>query len=346
MNVEERFIDTCRETMEANNCDINHLDADVLLPPRKRLLAGLKKQNFDGNSNDKAFTSSSSSEFDSRMINLLRSHSSNPNLSVEEMVESSRLAAEAAVKVAVAARTASEEKAALAAKAMDAAKSALEMVAIVNEETNCKDRNLKKKNKLKRHIPVQMLYSKSNCKTDEELARKLHQAINSSPRISKNSSSSDLKGHKHRRLRKSLSLPEKTRVSNGNGITGEVDSGSSTREAYAVRVDENTSKFNKDERLNLENGKGVTIHSEAKNGDSLEDMNNVGRKRGRIKQKKLPLSICNFRDQANPKGELKSRRLLTEESTGKASTSKNPPMWKCQEFKTSTCVKRSKVMQL
>ncbi|KAJ6990507.1 hypothetical protein NC653_018922 [Populus alba x Populus x berolinensis] len=34
--------------MEANICDINHLDADVLLPPRKRLLAGFKKQSSDG----------------------------------------------------------------------------------------------------------------------------------------------------------------------------------------------------------------------------------------------------------------------------------------------------------
>ena len=28
-------------------CDVNLLDADVLLPPRKRLLAGLKKQSSD-----------------------------------------------------------------------------------------------------------------------------------------------------------------------------------------------------------------------------------------------------------------------------------------------------------
>ena len=110
------------------------------------------------------------------MINLVRSHLSNPNLLVEVIVESSRLVIEAAVKVAVAARVGYKEKAALEAKAMDAAKSALEMIAIVNEETDCKDRNSKKKkkNKLKRYIPVQMLYSKSNCKTDEELARKLH----------------------------------------------------------------------------------------------------------------------------------------------------------------------------
>ncbi|GMP97060.1 hypothetical protein CsSME_00045461 [Camellia sinensis var. sinensis] len=36
--------------MEANLCDLNHLDSDVLLPPRKWLLAVLKKQNFDANS--------------------------------------------------------------------------------------------------------------------------------------------------------------------------------------------------------------------------------------------------------------------------------------------------------
>lgn len=364
--------------MEANICDINHLDSDVLLPPRKRLLAVLKKQNSDGNSHTTTSTSSgsSSSEFDTRLNNVLRSHLVDPNLLPDEIVEASRSAAEAAVKVAEAARAVAEEKAAVAAKAVAAAKSALDMVATFSKDTTCKERYSKKKNKLKKHVEVEMLYNnKKNGNTDEEVARNLHRVINSSPRITKNSSSSDLKSHKHKRVKTSAS--EKTRVSNGfivweeknplksngNGIAGKVDS-----ESSLVRIEESTSRFNKDDR----NGEHLTIHSTKKIGEALEDTSSIGRKRGRIKQKKLPLSICNFRDQSNPKEEsksrnllreeeVKSRRLLTEEkiSNNKSSISVEPSgdsvmpvertssMWKCQQaFKAPpACVKQNKVLQ-
>ncbi|KAK2975688.1 hypothetical protein RJ640_027791 [Escallonia rubra] len=358
--------------MEANICDINHLDADVLLPPRKRLLAGLKKQNGDGNPHLPS-TSSASSEFDNRLNHFLRSHTSNPNISNEEIVEASRLAAEAAIKVAEAARAAAEEKAVIAAKAVAAAKSALELVATVSGEIQYEDR-YSKKNKMKKHVQVQKLYNKKGSKTDEEVARNLHRAINSSPRISKNSSTSDLKSHKHKRLK--MASPEKVRVpngvlvrgryppstSNGNGVVGAVASEGSTRHAFMVRVDENTSKYNKADRLKMDNGEPVSFHSKEKMEEALEDTCSLGRKRGRIKQKKLPLSICNIRDQTNPKEELKPRSLFTEESTSKATAGNNPffsvgpsgdsvsaversSMWKCKAFKSPACVKQNKVMQ-
>lgn len=348
--------------MEANVRDINHLDSDVLLPPRKRLLAVLKKQNCDGNSYMPS-TSCNLSEFDTRLNNLLRSHLHNPNLSNDEIVAASRSAAEAAVNVAVAARTVAEEKAVIAAKAMAAAKSALELVANVSEERYLR------KNKLKKHVPVKMLYNKKKGNTDEELARKLHQAINSSPRISKNSPTSDLKNYKHKRLK---NLPhEETRVpngvivpcmSNGNGVVGEVDSEDSVQESYMVRVDENTSKFNKADRRKMENEEPVTSHSKRKIGEELEDTFGLGRKRGRIKQKKLPLSICNFRDQTNPKEDPKFRSLMTEESVSKATSGnkqffsvgtsgdsvkpvERKSLWKCQSLKAPACVKQNKVLQ-
>ncbi|KAL6959812.1 hypothetical protein U1Q18_039964 [Sarracenia purpurea var. burkii] len=346
--------------MEANLCDINHLDSDVLLPPRKRLLAGLKKQIFNGSSP----SISSTNELDNGLNNLMRSHLNNPNLL--EIVESSRSAAVAAVKAAKAARSVAEEKAAIAAKAIAAAKSALELVVTVSEETASKERYSKKKNKsnvTKKHLPIRILYNRNqpveNCKKDEELARNLHRAMNSSPRISKNSSCSELKNNKHKRL-KGLSPPGKTRVSNG-GMAGEGNpaSGSNTN----GRIDDNMLKFIRADRLKMGNGEAETSHLKEKLLESSDDTCSIGRKRGRIKQKKLPLSICSFTDRSNPKEELKSKSSpYTEENAEKPDSTNKPlfsvekscdglmpvetaSMWKCEAFKVPVCVKQNKVMQ-
>lgn len=175
--------------METNGCHVEQVDADVLLPPRKRLLAGLKKQNSDAKgashvSSTAMPSSSSLSAFDAHLNSLLGVHS-NPNLSPEEIVEASNSAALAAAKIAKAARAAAEEKAAVAARAVSAAKSALDLVASFSNEGNHKETSLKR-NKLKKRVPVHSLYKRnrliSNCKTDEELARRLHRVMNSSSR--------------------------------------------------------------------------------------------------------------------------------------------------------------------
>ncbi|KAE8710087.1 putative srpk [Hibiscus syriacus] len=305
-------------SMESNICDINHLDADVLLPPRKRLLAGFKKQasNANGASDQPTVasssspspspspsTSTSSCDVNTHLKNLLMSsHLYNPNLSPEEILESSRAAATFAVKAAVAARAAAEKKAAVATKAVAAAKSALDIVAKFSED---RDRRLKK-NKLKKHVPVQLLYKKhepvESPRTDEELARKLHRAINSSPRISKNSPS-EWRGHKHKRP-KIMATLEKTKASNGaivlggspssayNGDTmaGEIDSEDSMEES--VKAEAKDAKYEKSGQLELDNGEARSSHSKEK---AFEDVT-TGKKRGRMKIKKLPLSVCSFRD--------------------------------------------------
>ncbi|KAE8664229.1 MUTL protein, putative isoform 1 [Hibiscus syriacus] len=218
--------------MDTNVCDINHLDADVLLPPRKRLLAGFKNRasNASGASDQPIAASStsspsppspssatSSSDVDAHLNNLLSSRFNNPNLSPEEIYEASRAAAIAAAKAAEAAQAAAEEKAAIAAKAIAAAKSALDMVATFYEDAGSKDKYLKK-NKLKKHVPVQVLYKKhqpiENSRIDEDLAQRLHRAINSSPRISKDSPISECKGHQQKRP-KSLPTLDSTKVPNG-----------------------------------------------------------------------------------------------------------------------------------
>ncbi|XP_057958749.1 uncharacterized protein LOC131151525 [Malania oleifera] len=363
--------------MEANVCDINRLEGDVLLPPRKRLLAGLKKQNPNGKSHILSVFPTASSEFNTRLNNLLSSHLNDPNLSTEDIAEASKSAAVAAVKVAEAARAAAEEKAAVAAKAVAAAKSALELVASFSEEAASKERHLKR-NKLKKQVPVQLLYRKheqvEGRSTDEELARKLHRDMNSSPRISKNCSSSDWKNNKHKKP-KTINMVEKTRVPNGsivlersssstcNGhaVEGMADSEGSIREVYTVKTNQKGLKSKKANKLEINIREVEAGHSKEKISEILDDACTVGKKRGRIKLKKLPLSICTFRDQANPKEEMKARHSpLTEENRGKSaggnesllsvesSASGVMPIeaasvWKCQEFKAPECVKQNKI---
>lgn len=370
--------------MDANVCDVNHLDADVLLPPRKRLLAGLKKQNSDVYSSipSPPTVSSPACDFDIRLNNLLKSHFGDSNRSNEEIAEASRLVALEAVKAAKAARAIAEEKAAKAAKAVAAAKSALQLVASLSDGGTSRDKHLKR-NKMKKHVPVQMLYNKNkgtdNCRTDEELARTLHRAINSSPRILKNSTS-DSRNQKHKRLKRS-SPSENTKLqngstslegnhpstSNGNGFARERESDKPISEKDLVRVDLNT-KFNKSDHTEMENGEASpsskadyvntdnkereSIMSKEKFGDSVHDNCSIGKKKGRLKQKKLPLSICSFRDQASPKEDLKSMSSLSfSENISKGTASNNPmfplerTMWKCQAFKAPTCVEQNKVMQ-
>ncbi|PIN26445.1 hypothetical protein CDL12_00795 [Handroanthus impetiginosus] len=351
--------------METNKCDVNHLDADALLPPRKRLLAGLKRQSSDVNTSAPSISHSAENEDHTRLNNLLRSYLSKPKISKEEIIEASRCAAMEATKVAEAARANAEQKAAKAAKAMAAAKSALDLVATLSEEAANKEKCLKK-NKMKKHVTVEALYNKNkgntNCRTDEELARKLHQAINSSPRIMKNTSGPDSKIHKHKRLKNSASSGTtriysaapgeenhpSTTLNNGNGLV-EVDTEGPLKEINMIMVDLNTSKPDTDDdKVGLENGE-VGITSKDKFAESSDTS---GKKRGRIKQKKLPLSICSFKDKASPKEEMNikgtpqaedncSRTEVGNQPLVSVGTSSNSlmsversSMWKCQAFKT------------
>ena len=96
----------------------------------------------------------------------------------------------------------------------------------------------------------------------------------------------------------------------------------------------------------------------------MEDACTTGKKRGRVKLKKLPLSIFNFRDRTNPNGKMNVSSPLTDKNVdGPIASSKPlfskessadgvmmpigaaPPMWKSQEFKAPACVKQNKVMQ-
>ncbi|KAL3837680.1 hypothetical protein ACJIZ3_022271 [Penstemon smallii] len=367
--------------MEMNTCDVNYLDADALLPPRKRLLAGLKRQTSDLNSSVPSSFINVGSEYSSRLNNLLKAQLSKSNLSNEEIAEASRFAAIEAAKVAEVARANAEEKAAKAAIAVAAAKSALELVSTLTENIATEEKS-SKKNKMKKQVPVQALYNKkgtTNNRTDEELARNLHRTINSSPRILKNSGS-DPKNHKHKRLKSSSSSGKSSiynavpvtegcrhsTTTSSNGLV-EVHTEAPVKDIDTIMVDLNTTKTDKRDQPRLVNGEGFRPNKanqvNSANGEAglvqsknkfTEPVDSFSKKRGRIKQKKLPLSICSFRDQTSPK-ELKSKAMpqsvdnQTLYSVGPSSNNlmpvERPTVWKCQAFKAPACVKQNKVMQ-
>ncbi|KAF8377454.1 hypothetical protein HHK36_030831 [Tetracentron sinense] len=302
---------------EANICGTNQLDADVRLPPRKRLLAGLKRQNCDSAS-PLSLLSSFSSDFSSRLRDLMSSILKSAHNSLEEIVDASRSAAAAAAKVAAAARAAAEEKAAVAAKAAAAAKSALELLASVSEKKTCKKGWLMK-NGPKKHVPVKLLYKKrqriEEGETDVELARRLHRAMNSSPRISKNSLSSDCKTHNDMKHKKLTSL-ERTKVSSGgvegnlpytcdrNSESDDVGSGGSFQDVdYMSKVDEQASKCSKADYSKMDkfHADGDAEASHSTENHWRTDTGMTSRKRAKIKRKKLSLSLCTIRDRAHSK---------------------------------------------
>ncbi|KAM7261143.1 hypothetical protein ACFE04_026618 [Oxalis oulophora] len=384
--------------MEPNLCDINHLDADVLLPPRKRLLAGFIKQTSDGNGQSSdgngavsqhnnllphppiisfsspasLSTSASTEKIDAHVTDLINSHMKNPNMSPEELQDVTKSIVTSANKAARAARASAEKKAVIAAKAVAKAKSALDLVSSLNEEA---ERLAKKNNKLKKHVPVQLLYKKhqpveSSGRTDEEIARKLHQSINSSPRISKTSLSHSRKKLKASssnsvRIAERIAVPkgvlivrgiapnfEKTRVSNGHSVAESSDS----EDFDTVKPVQKASKYEKVGQLEKNEGEAESSRSKEK---TLEDSSTSGRKRGRVKLKKLPLSICSFKDQVNPKEKAIIRSSpLNDKNMGNPSASKVPlfsieptrdgvmaveatPVWK---YKAPAYVKQNKVM--
>ncbi|KAI3972301.1 hypothetical protein MKW92_010162 [Papaver armeniacum] len=321
---------------EGNVCNFNHLDGDTRLPPRKRLLAGLKKQNGDyGSPSSSPPLSSVPDSISTRLNEFMNSNSKSSEFLSDEVVDASRSAAQAAAKAAAAAKARAAEKAAIAAKAIAVAKRALEIAASISEKANRRERFLRK-NKLKKHVPVEMLYKKrrigEKAETDEDLARKLHRAINSSPRISKSSVAAESKIHnyykqnkKHLNFKKSW-IPDGSE-GNSNHVcdkiaeAGDVESGDSVEESV------NMDKINMEdsECTKPESAKRISISAatdaemnllKEKNWERLPEK--IGRKRGRIRQKKLSLSLCASRDRENPKDELKLRGAASlEEPTGR-----------------------------
>eukprot|EP00252_Welwitschia_mirabilis_P008880 TRINITY_DN21129_c0_g1_i1.p1 TRINITY_DN21129_c0_g1~~TRINITY_DN21129_c0_g1_i1.p1 ORF type:complete len:445 (+),score=85.98 TRINITY_DN21129_c0_g1_i1:392-1726(+) len=185
------------------------------LPPRKRLLKKLQRQQQE----QLCSSSSSSSSSVALSSTVVNSPLDNPNFRVSyETVEKSIAAAKAATEAVKIARKVAAEKAAAALKASQAAKEALELAARV-----CEPCSFSKVKHPKKHVPIKAFYEGEGFRAvdnskrttsvkpefsgvsvkggkgkglplvsrnpssidDEELARQLHRAINSSPRISR-----------------------------------------------------------------------------------------------------------------------------------------------------------------
>ncbi|CAH2051428.1 unnamed protein product [Thlaspi arvense] len=256
--------------MTTNACDVNHLDADSLLPPRKRLLAGFKKQNSEsgndgsspspppppsfGSSSSTSYSNGSSSASTDVQTHLHNLMNDSQSRSPEELAEASKEIAALAAKAAKAARATANEKAIIASRAVAAAKRALEVLASFPALT-VKEEWSPRKNKQTKHVPVQLLYSK-----DEDLARRLNRAINNSPRVATGAVTSTMY--------------------DGHDVAGVVDSES----------DEDDGSRG--------NGK-LLLGDGAMKEKTGEASSSMGKRRGRAKVKKLPLSMCDSKDEEN-----------------------------------------------
>ncbi|KAJ0252197.1 PHD finger-like protein [Hirschfeldia incana] len=265
--------------------ETNQLDSDLHLPPRKRLLAGFKKLNGSSSSssppsafasssstsNSNGSSSSSSTNLNTHLGDLLALRFNNQ--SPEELAEAARSAAALAVKAAKAAREVANEKALVSAKAIAAAKRALELVDSFPKEamTDCKERRSHKK---KKHVPLQHLYSKGEEFRDEEeeeyLASRLHRAVDKRyPKVLGTRSSFEENGQINKKQKTVVGV-----VGTVNDVAGVVDSDSSFE-----RLESNREEAFKPDEVD-------SIPTPGK-----EESNSLQRRRGRVKLKKLPLSI-------------------------------------------------------
>ncbi|AEE86524.1 putative protein [Arabidopsis thaliana] len=332
--------------METNPCDMNQLDSDSHLPPRKRLLAGFKKFNSNGinGSSPSDFASSSSTSnsngsssastnVQTHLGNLLSSPFNNDQ-SPEELVEATRSAAALAVKAAKAARAIANEKALISAKAIAAAKRALELVDSFPKEAmaDCKERS-PRKNKQKKHVPVELLYSKGQLRDEEDdLARRLHRAIDNTsyPRVLR---TSEENGQRYKKQKKNKSVVEggsSSIIVTGSmkDIAGVVDSDSSYEGLEIAR----SNRDEADSMLMMEK--------------SGEESNSLVKRRGRVKLKKLPLSICNSRNQENGTSSASPLPVAQPQEDGGAITViAGSSSWKCQDIKAPECVKQNKAVR-
>lgn len=175
-------------------------DLNTHLPPRKRLLAGLRMAAPP--CADAPPPALLTADLAARLRHMMASSSS-----PDDIVQAARSAASTAAQAAAAARATAAEKAAVAAKARAAARAAMEFLDSISRPASSRNGLQLKLKSRKKHVQVKLLYKpngrleegrggppttgdasskprRRGRETDEEVARKLHRAMNSSPRIS------------------------------------------------------------------------------------------------------------------------------------------------------------------
>ncbi|XP_072968387.1 uncharacterized protein [Typha angustifolia] len=338
---------------------MDSFDLNTRLPPRKRLLAGLKM--VSSSCDFELPIPLASSDLGARLRDVINSATSSP----EEIIEVTKSVALAAAEIAAAARNTAMEKAAIAAKAWAAARRALDFLCSSSSRTAAQTGRPRKPKLRKKHVPIKLLYKANRAlesqetnkelvkpsgssETDEELARRLHRAMNSSPRISNNK-------------RKRLPTYEKEGIPGGHpgmapAICGEVvqlPNGCSTD-----RSEEKNVVCSKADILEEED----SCYFTGKRRYVSESGGIAGGKMPKLKRKKLLLSECNSRETDEAKegtysvdnlvpggSELnKAERSMyvndVKPSNDCSAKMKITSMWKCKKFKASHCSSDRKIM--
>ncbi|KAG6537054.1 hypothetical protein ZIOFF_002132 [Zingiber officinale] len=256
-------------------------NANNFLPPRKRLLAELRRENSEFDYLPPVpFVSG---DLGARLRDIINSPDSTP----EKILEVSESVALAATEIAVVARKTAIEKAAAATKAKSDAKDALLFLDSITMNRKCRKVCSNKIKMRKKHIPIKLLYKtyhpSGSLVTHEELTRKMHHAMNSSSIIS---------NHREKLIQNSgQEVP-----CNSEDVYNET--------AHDCNAESITSNYSE--------GKTV-VCSKADNFEEEEDFCHrmkkqqnelfrsvAGSRKVRVKQKKLLLSQCNLRDIVEP----------------------------------------------
>jgi hypothetical protein len=319
-------------------------DLNTHLPPRKRLLAGLRTA-ASAFGADHPPSPPASADLAARFA--ANASSSTP----EDMIEAARAAATAAADAAAAARTAAEEKAAAAAKARAAARAAMEFLDSFSRTRTGSSRNglqLKVRSR-KKHVQVKLLYKPPNGRAEGR--GPLPDAPAKPPRTTNSSPRSPPTG------------PKRPRSSARDEVEGVPDASTNGPSTERKGGDTTVPLF-KHEVPDDYGGQNSSMHNAAKISDITEHGVGTGNlsatRKIKIKRKELLLNQKNTSEETGPSlhsvgtGESKSNGNGSEKCVspadakapgdGLAPTTKITSVWKFKKFKTSHCSSDSKVL--
>jgi hypothetical protein len=321
-------------------------DLNTHLPPRKRLLAGLRTA-ASAFGADHPPSPLASADLAGRFA--ANASSSTP----EDMIEAARAAATAAADAAAAARTAAEEKAAVAAKARAAARAAMEFLDSFSRARTGSSRNglqLKVRSR-KKHVQVKLLYKPPNGRAERrgplpdappKPPRTLHRTTNSSPRFSPTG-------------------PKRPRSSACDEVEGVPDASTDGPSTERKSGDTTVPLFKHE--VSDDGGQNSSMHNAARISDIADHGVRTGNlsatRKIKIKRKELLLNQKNTSEETGPSlhsvvtGESKSNGNGSKKCVSPADAkapgdgltpTKITSVWKFKKFKTSHCSSDSMVL--
>ncbi|KAL6873970.1 hypothetical protein ACP4OV_014052 [Aristida adscensionis] len=357
-------------------------DLNTHLPPRKRLLAGLRTAATACDAEPPPPPGAAGGDLAARLREMARAATASSS-SPEEMIEEARAAAAAAADAAQAARAAAAEKAAVAAKARAAARAAMEFLDSISGAHASRNGLQFKMKSRKKHVQVKLLYKpngrvegrggamgdapkpRRRRESDEDVARKLHRSMNSSPRIS---FTGPKRPHSVTFDGKDVDAPSEggADACNGSSTHAPDEVGGLTNGCSEVKPSERIGPLSKHE--GAADGGEDSSKSIAKRGDVADNGVDIGNlsagRKVKIKRKELLLNQHNGKEIEEPKETEPSIRSIGPSepklngngvekclSPADAKTpgdgvapTKITSVWKFKKFKTSHCSSDSKVL--